>query len=44
MKIFLLVFLTFILSLSLFAQNDEEDITGRKAPNFKLVNLRWKIC
>ena len=41
MKIFLLVFLTFILPLSLFAQNDEE-ITGKKAPNFKLVNLDGK--
>ncbi|HEX9252187.1 MAG TPA: TlpA disulfide reductase family protein [Ignavibacteriaceae bacterium] len=38
--VFLMVFTLFI-SLPLIAQNEEE-ITGRKAPNFKLVNLDGK--
>lgn len=42
MKIFFLCFLSFTLSFSLLAQNDEE-ITGKKAPNFKLVNLDGKF-
>lgn len=42
MKIFLLCFLSFALSFSLLAQNEEE-ITGKKAPNFKLVNLDGKF-
>jgi peroxiredoxin len=38
--VFLIVFTLFI-SLPIIAQNEEE-ITGRKAPNFKLVNLDGK--
>jgi len=41
MKLFLFLLLVFVISLSIFAQN-EDDITGRKAPNFKLVNLEGK--
>jgi len=41
MRLILLAFLCFFFSLSAIAQN-EEDITGRKAPNFKLVNLDGK--
>jgi peroxiredoxin len=41
MKFFLISFLTICLSLSLLAQNEEE-ITGKKAPNFKLINLDGK--
>lgn len=41
MKFLLLLVLVFIVSLPVLAQN-EEDITGRKAPNFKLVNLDGK--
>jgi len=41
MKLFLFLLLVFVISLPIFAQN-EDDITGRKAPNFKLVNLEGK--
>jgi len=41
MKLLLLVTFLFLISLPIIAQN-EEDITGRKAPNFKLVNLDGK--
>jgi peroxiredoxin len=41
MKFLLLLVFVFIVSLPVLAQN-EEDITGRKAPNFKLVNLDGK--
>ena len=41
MKIILLLIFAFIVSLPVIAQN-EEDITGRKAPNFKLTNLDGK--
>ena len=41
MKLLLLFILLFFVSLPITAQN-EEDITGRKAPNFKLVNLDGK--
>jgi cytochrome c biogenesis protein CcmG/thiol:disulfide interchange protein DsbE len=41
MKFLLLLIFVFIVSLPIIAQN-EEDITGRKAPNFKLVNLDGK--
>ena len=41
MKLLLLFILLFFVSLPIIAQN-EEDITGRKAPNFKLVNLDGK--
>ncbi|MDP2365091.1 MAG: TlpA disulfide reductase family protein [Ignavibacteria bacterium] len=41
MKLLLLLSFLLIVSLPLIAQNDE-DITGRKAPNFKLVNLEGK--
>jgi peroxiredoxin len=41
MKVLLfLIFLT-IISIPILAQN-EEDLTGRKAPNFKLINLDGK--
>lgn len=41
MKLLSLTILLFFLSLPLLAQN-EEDLAGRKAPNFKLVNLNGK--
>jgi peroxiredoxin len=41
MKLLLLITFLLFVSLSIIAQN-EEDITGRKAPNFKLVNLDGK--
>lgn len=41
MKLLLLFILLFFVSLPITSQN-EEDITGRKAPNFKLVNLDGK--
>ena len=41
MKLLLLFIVFFFVSLPIIAQN-EEDITGRKAPNFKLVNLDGK--
>ncbi len=41
MKFFFLLIFVFIVSLPLIAQN-EEDLTGRKAPNFKLINLDGK--
>ena len=41
MKLLLLITFFFFFSLPIIAQN-EEDITGRKAPNFKLVNLDGK--
>src|SRR5512145_2269180 len=41
MKFLLLLILAVIISNPVIAQN-EEDITGRKAPNFKLVNLDGK--
>jgi cytochrome c biogenesis protein CcmG/thiol:disulfide interchange protein DsbE len=41
MKFLLLLVFVFVVSFPVIAQN-EEDITGRKAPNFKLVNLDGK--
>ena len=41
MKFLLSLIFVFVVSLPLIAQN-EDDITGRKAPNFKLVNLDGK--
>ena len=41
MKLLLLFILLFFVTFPIVAQN-EEDITGRKAPNFKLVNLDGK--
>ena len=41
MKLLLLITFLFFISLPIIAQN-EEDITGRKAPNFKLINLDGK--
>lgn len=41
MKFLSLVFFVFFISLPLLAQN-EEDLSGRKAPNFKLINLSGK--
>ena len=41
MKILLLLTFVLIVSLPILAQ-DEEDLTGRKAPNFKLINLDGK--
>lgn len=41
MKFLQLLTFVLIVSLPVFAQNDE-DITGRKAPNFKLINLNGK--
>ena len=41
MKLLLLITFLFFSSVPISAQN-EEDITGRKAPNFKLVNLEGK--
>lgn len=41
MRVLLLLTFVLIVSLPLTAQ-DEENITGRKAPNFKLVNLDGK--
>jgi len=41
MKLLLIFTFLFFISLPIIAQN-EEDITGRKAPNFKLVNLDGK--
>jgi len=41
MKLLLLFTFLLFVSFSIIAQN-EEDITGRKAPNFKLVNLDGK--
>jgi len=41
MKYLSFVILVLFVSISVLAQN-EEDITGRKAPNFKLVNLDGK--
>jgi peroxiredoxin len=41
MRLILLAVICFFFSLLVIAQN-EEDITGRKAPNFKLVNLDGK--
>ena len=41
MKFLSFVVLIMVVSLPMLAQN-EEDITGRKAPNFKLVNLDGK--
>ncbi|MBK7632041.1 MAG: TlpA family protein disulfide reductase [Ignavibacteriales bacterium] len=38
--LYLIIFVVFV-SLPILAQN-EEDLTGRKAPNFKLVNLSGK--
>jgi peroxiredoxin len=41
MKFLSLVFFVFFISLPLLAQY-EEDLSGRKAPNFKLINLSGK--
>ena len=41
MKLHLLITFLLFVSLPIIAQN-KEDITGRKAPNFKLVNLDGK--
>lgn len=41
MRLVFLIIFTLFISLPLIAQNEEE-ITGRKAPNFKLVNLDGK--
>lgn len=41
MKLMLLLTFILIVSLPLLAQ-DEEELTGRKAPNFKLINLNGK--
>jgi len=41
MKLLLLITFLFFISFQIIAQN-EEDITGRKAPNFKLINLDGK--
>ena len=38
MKLFLLIIILFFVSLPAIAQ-DQEDAAGRKAPNFKLVNI-----
>jgi peroxiredoxin len=41
MKLLFLLNLFFLISLPLLAQNDEE-ISGKKAPNFKLINIEGK--
>ena len=41
MKCLLSVACCFVITINLFAQNDE-DLSGRKAPNFKLINLDGK--
>jgi peroxiredoxin len=41
MRILIFVFICSLLLSTAFAQN-EEDLTGRKAPNFKLVNVEGK--
>ena len=41
MKLLSLIVFLFFISLPLHAQNDE-DLAGRKAPNFKLINLSGK--
>ena len=41
MKFLSLIFFVVFISLPLLAQN-EDDLSGRKAPNFKLVNLSGK--
>jgi len=41
MKFLLVLTFVLIVSLPILAQ-DEEDLTGRKAPNFKLINLDGK--
>jgi cytochrome c biogenesis protein CcmG, thiol:disulfide interchange protein DsbE len=41
MRLILFAVFSFFFSLSAIAQNDE-DLTGRKAPNFRLVNLDGK--
>ncbi len=41
MKLLVLLIFMLISSFTAFAQNDE-DLTGRKAPNFKLVNIDGK--
>lgn len=43
MKILSLLILVYFISLPLLAQN-EENLSGRKAPNFKLVNLNGKYA
>ncbi len=41
MKLLSLIVFVFFISLPMLAQN-EEDLSGRKAPNFKLIDLNGK--
>ncbi len=42
MKLLSLIIFVFFISLPMLAQN-EEDLSGRKAPNFKLIDLNGKF-